>query len=269
MALRVEETGRADTLKVSGRGILHLSILLETMRREGYECMVGQPRVIFKEINGKKAEPIEILTVDVASDLAGTVIEDVGGRRGTMTHMERGEARTRIEFHVPSRGLIGLRSRMLRATSGDIVLNHRFLQYEYFKGSIPGRQTGSIISMADGETAGYALDGLQDRGQFFVEPGERLYRGQVIGEHKRDDDLVVNAQRLKKLSNMRAAGADRSLRVAPPIKLSLEESIEFLNSDEYVEVTPKRIHMRKSILDESERKLAEKANGLSGGGPVE
>jgi GTP-binding protein len=259
MALRVEDTQSADTFKVSGRGILHLSILMETMRREGYEFMVGQPRVIFKEIGGRKAEPVEILTVDVASDLCGTVIEYLGTRRGEMVHMDQGQTRTRLEFHVPSRGLIGFRSRMLRATSGEIVLHHRFLQYEYFKGSIPERQTGSMISMANGEAAAYAIDGLQDRGQFFVEPGERLYTGQVVGEHKRDDDLVVNAQRSKKLTNMRAAGADRSLKVAPAIKLSLEESIEFLNNDELVEVTPKRICLRKMVLDESERKLAEKA----------
>ncbi|MGD8395601.1 MAG: translational GTPase TypA [Candidatus Eiseniibacteriota bacterium] len=258
MALRVEETGSPDTFKVSGRGILHLSILMETMRREGYEFMVGQPRVIWKEIGGRKAEPIEVLTVDVASEMAGVVIEYVGTRRGEMTHMERGETRTRLEFRVPSRGLIGFRSRMLRATSGEIVLHHRFLQYEYFKGSIPERQTGSIISMGGGEAAAYALDALQDRGQFFIEPGERLYGGQVIGEHNRDDDIVVNAQKLKRLTNIRAAHADRALKVAPALKLSLEESIEFLNADEYVEVTPKRINLRKSVLDESARKLAEK-----------
>ncbi len=258
MALRVEDTRSADTFRVSGRGILHLSILIETMRREGYELMVGQPRVIYKEIGGRKAEPVEILTVDVAKDLAGTVIEYVASRKGEMVEMDPGATRTRIVFHVPSRGLIGLRSKMLRATSGEIVMHHRFHQYEFFKGSIPERQTGSIISMANGEAAAYALDSLQDRGSFFVEPGERLYMGQVIGEHGKDDDIVVNAQKTKKLTNMRAAGSDRALKVAPPVKLGLEEAIEFLNHDEYVEVTPARIHLRKSVLDESERKLAAK-----------
>lgn len=258
MALKVEDTTSADTFKVSGRGILHLSILMETMRREGYEFMVGQPRVIYKEINGKKAEPVEILTIDVPNEHAGTVIEYLGTRRGEMVKMEQVDQRTLLEFHIPSRGLIGFRSKMLRATSGEIVLHHRFLQYEYFKGSIPDRQSGSIISMADGDAVAYALDALQDRGKFFVAPGEKLYTGQIIGEHCKDDDIVVNAQKAKKLTNMRASGSDRSLKVAPPIRLNLEEALEYLRHDEYVEVTPKTIRMRKSILDESQRKLAEK-----------
>jgi len=261
MALRVEETRSPDTFRVSGRGVLHLSILMESMRRDGYEFMVGQPRVIYKQIGGRKTEPIEVLTGEGANEVTGAVIEYVSTRRGEMVQMQQGETRTRLEFRVPSRGLIGFRSRMLRATSGEIVMHHRFLQYEYFKGFIPERQTGSIISMAGGEAEGYALDGLQDRGQFFVEPGERLYTGQVIGEHKRDDDLVVNAQKSKRLTNMRAAGSDRSLRVAPAVKLSLEEAIEFLNDDEYVEVTPKRINLRKAILDENGRKAAGKVGG--------
>ncbi|MBU1638160.1 translational GTPase TypA [bacterium] len=258
MALKVEDTASADTFKVSGRGILHLSILMENMRREGYEFMVGQPRVIYKEINGKKAEPVEILTIDVPNEHAGTVIEYLGTRRGEMVKMEQIDQRTHLDFHIPSRGLIGFRSRMLRATSGEIVLHHRFLQYEYFKGSIPDRQSGSIVSMANGDCVAFALDALQDRGKFFVAPGEKLYMGQIIGEHCKDDDLVVNAQKSKKLTNMRASGSDRGLRVAPAIRLSLEEALEYLRNDEYVELTPKSIRMRKSILDESQRKLAEK-----------
>jgi len=256
LALQVEPTASADTYKVSGRGILHLSILMETMRREGYEFMVGQPRVIFKEINGKKAEPVEILSVDVPREYAGTVIEYVASRRGEMTHMEQVENRTKVEFHIPSRGLIGFRSHMLRATSGEVVLHHRFLQYEYFKGSIPERQTGSLVSMGAGIAAAFALDGLQDRGRFFIEPGEELYTGQVVGEHTREGDLVVNAQKGKKLTNMRAAGSDRNIKLPPPVRLSLEESLEYLNQDEYVEVTPKSIRLRKALLDENARKQA-------------
>ena len=258
MALRVEETASADTYKVSGRGILHLSILMENMRREGFEFMVGQPRVIYKEINERKAEPVEILTADVPQEHAGTVIEYVATRRGEMIHMEQVENRTRIEFHIPSRGLIGFRSSMLRATSGEIVVHHRFLQYEYFKGSIPERQTGSLVSMGAGVAVGFALDALQDRGRFFVEPGDNLYTGQIVGEHCREGDLVVNAQKAKKLTNMRAAGSDRNVKIAPAVKLSLEESLEYLNHDEYVEVTPRTIRLRKSLLDENARRQARK-----------
>jgi GTP-binding protein len=258
MALRVEETTSADTFKVSGRGILHLSILMESMRREGFEFLVGQPRVIFKEINGRKAEPVETLTVDVPREHAGTVIEYVATRRGDMVHMEQMENRTKIEFHIPSRGLIGFRSSMLRATSGEIVLHHRFLQYEYFKGSIPERQTGSLVSMGAGLAVGFALDALQDRGRFFVEPGDNLYTGQIVGEHCRDGDLVVNLQKAKKLTNVRAAGSDRAVMIAPAVRMTLEESLEYLNHDEYVEVTPKAIRLRKAILDENARKRASK-----------
>jgi GTP-binding protein len=251
VALRVEDTASADTFKVSGRGILHLSILMESMRREGYEFMVGQPRVIYREINGRKAEPVEVLHVDVPSDLAGTVIEYAATRKGEMVRMEPGEGRTRLEFHIPSRGLIGFRSQMLRATSGEIVMHHRFLQYEYFKGSIPQRQTGSIISMGTGAAVAFALDGLQDRGRFFVEPGDVLYGGQVIGEHNKDDDIVVNAQKAKQLTNLRAAHADRKMRIAPAIRMSLEESLEYLNADEYVELTPESIRLRTDPALES------------------
>jgi GTP-binding protein len=258
VALRVEDTASSDTYKVSGRGILHLSILMENMRREGYEFMVGQPRVIYKEIVGRKAEPVEVLTVDVPAEHAGTVIEHAAARRGELVRMEQAEGRSRLEFRIPSRGLIGFRSRMLRATGGEIVMHHRFHQYEYFKGSIPERTTGSIVSMHAGKAVAFALDALQDRGVFFVEAGENLYTGQIIGEANKDEDLLVNAQKAKQLTNIRAAGSDRKMRIAPPVRMSLEEALEYLNHDEYVEVTPKSIRLRKAILDENERKRAAK-----------
>ncbi len=258
VALRVEDTANSDTFKVSGRGILHLSILMENMRREGYEFMVGQPRVIFKSICGKKAEPVEVLTVDVPSEFSGTVIEFAATRKGEMVDMEQTGERTRIDFHIPSRGLIGFRSKMIRATSGEIVMHHRFFQYEYFKGSIPHRLTGSIISQGQGKAVAFALDALQDRGRFFIAPGDLLYTGQVIGEYTKDEDLVVNAQKAKQLSNMRASGSDRKMKIAPAIKMSLEEALEHLNHDEYVEITPKNARLRKSLLDENARRKAAK-----------
>jgi len=263
VALRVEETGSADAFRASGRGILHLSILMETMRREGYEFMVGQPRVIYREINGRKAEPVEILTVDVPPEHTGVVIEHAAQRKGTLVKMEQGETRCRLEFRIPSRGLIGFRSRMLRATGGEIVMHHRFFAYEYFKGSLPQRQTGSLVSMGQGEAVAYALDALQDRGRFFVEPGETLYTGQVIGESNKDGDVLVNAQKAKRLTNLRAAHADRKLKIAPAVKMSLEEALEYLNPDEYLEVTPNHLRLRKALLDENERKKAQKAVRLT------
>jgi len=265
VALRVEDTASADTFKVSGRGILHLSILMENMRREGYEFMVGQPQVIYREIDGKKAEPVEVLDVDVPQDLAGTVIEYAATRKGEMVSMQQREGRTHLEFRIPSRGLIGFRSRMLRATAGEIVMHHRFHQYEFFKGSIPERTNGSIISMGNGRAVAFALDALQDRGVFFIEAGEDLYTGQIIGEYTRDEDLVVNAQKAKQLSNMRASGTDRKMRIAPPLKMSLEECLEYLNRDEYLEATPKSLRLRKSLLDENARKQAAKKRKLSEG----
>ena len=256
VALRVEETASSDTFRVSGRGILHMSILMENMRREGYEFMAGQPQVIYREIDGRKAEPIEVLNVDVPRDLAGAVIEYAAERKGELLKMDHGESRTRMEFRIPSRGLIGFRSRMLRATGGEIVMHHRFFQYEYFKGSIQQRQNGSIISMHQGPAVAYALDALQDRGIFFVEPGEMLYTGQIVGEHTKEDDIVANIQKAKQLSNMRASGSDRKMKVAPALKMSLEEALEYINSDEYVEVTPNHIRMRKALLDETDRKKA-------------
>ena len=256
VALRVEDTSSPDSLKVFGRGILHLSILIENMRREGYELQVGQPKVIYKEIDGKKAEPVEILIVDVPADLAGKVIEIVGQQRGEMVQMEpKGEIQ-HLEFHIPSRGLIGLRNRLLTATSGEAVMHHRFYQYEYFKGSIPQRTSGALISMADGPSTGYAIDSLQDRGRFFIHPGDSVYKGQIIGENNKDKDIEVNIQRGKKLTNMRASGSDRALKLAPPTIFSLEEALEFINDDELVEVTPKSIRLRKLHLDENDRKRA-------------
>ena len=256
VALRVEDTASSDTFKVSGRGILHLSILMENMRREGYEFVVGQPRVIYREVGGRKAEPVEVLIVDVPREYSGTIIEHAATRKGTLVNMEQTATHSRLEFHIPSRGLIGFRSKMMRTTGGEIVMHHRFFQYEYFKGSLPQRQTGSIISMAEGPAVAFALDALQDRGSFFVEPGDMLYGGQIIGEHSKEGDLVVNAQRAKQLTNLRAAGADRKMRIAPATKMSLEEVLEFLNPDEYAEITPHHIRLRKSLLDENARKRA-------------
>jgi GTP-binding protein len=256
VALRVDDSGSADTFRVSGRGILHLSILIETMRREGYEFLVGQPRVIYKEIDGHKAEPVERLHVDVAADLSGAVIEEAAERRGVLNDMEQSEGRARLEFTIPSRGLIGMRSKLLRTCGGEVVMHHRFYQYEYFKGSIPQRQTGSIISMGTGEAVTYALDALQDRGRFFVDPGDRLYTGQVIGERNKEGDIVVNAQRAKQKTNFRAAAADRKAKIPPATRLSLEECLEHINADEYVEVTPRHIRMRKALLEENARKRA-------------
>jgi GTP-binding protein len=265
VALRVEDTASSDTFKVSGRGILHLSILMENMRREGYEFMVGQPRVIYQEIGGRKAEPVEVLTVDVPREHSGAVIEYAATRKGELMKMEQSETHSRLEFRIPSRGLIGFRSKMMRAAGGEIVMHHRFFQYEYFKGSLPQRQTGSIISMARGAAVAFALDALQDRGSFFVEPGDVLYAGQIIGERNKEGDLVVNAQRAKQLTNLRAAGADRKMRIAPAIKMSLEETIEYLNPDEYAEITPNHIRLRKALLDETGRKRALKQTRISEG----
>jgi GTP-binding protein len=256
VALRIEPTHSPDTFRVSGRGILHLSILIERMRREGYELQVGQPKVIFKEVGGKKCEPIEILTVDVPETFSGRVIEMVAQRRGELQALEPRGAQTHLEFRIPSRGLIGLRSRMLLATSGEASMHHRFFEYEHFKGSVPERQTGALISMAEGEVVAYALDALQERGRFFVEPGEPVYTGQIVGETSKEGDIVVNVQKSKRLTNMRAAGADRALKIAPALKSSLEEALEYINHDEMVEVTPKAIRLRKVLLDENARKRA-------------
>ncbi|MDF2157373.1 translational GTPase TypA [Algoriphagus sp. CAU 1675] len=253
LALRVEPTDSEDRFLVYGRGILHLSVLIETMRREGYELQVGQPQVIFKEIDGVKHEPIETLVVDVPQETAGKVIELATQRKGELLIMEPKGDLQHLEFKIPSRGLIGLRNNVLTATQGEAIMNHRFTAYEPFKGPIPGRINGSLISMEGGQCTAYAIDKLQDRGIFFIEPGDELYTGQVIGEHSRDNDLVVNVQKGKKLTNMRASGSDDNVRIAPPKRFSLEESMEYIQKDEYLEITPKSIRMRKIYLDENER----------------
>jgi len=254
LALRVEETDSADSFLVYGRGILHLSVLIETMRREGYELQVGQPRVIIKEVDGVKCEPIETLSVDVPEDYAGKVIELVTQRKGDLLVMQPKGDLQHLEFKIPSRGLIGLRNNVLTATAGEAIMNHRFESYEPYKGEIAGRIAGSLISKENGTAIAYSIDKLQDRGKFFVDPGESVYTGQVIGEHTRPDDLVINITVEKKLTNMRASGSDEKMRIAPAIKFSLEEAMEYIQEDEYVEITPKSIRLRKIYLDENERK---------------
>ncbi|EJF09478.1 translational GTPase TypA [Pontibacter sp. BAB1700] len=253
LALRVQETDREDTFLVFGRGILHLSVLIETMRREGYELQVGQPQVIYKEIDGQRHEPIEHLVVDVPEETAGKVIELVSMRKGELTIMEPKGDLQHLEFNIPARGLIGLRNNVLTATAGEAIMNHRFLAYEPYKGAIPGRNNGSIISMETGPGTAYSIDKLQDRGVFFVDPGVEVYMGQVIGEHNRQNDITVNIQKGKKLTNMRASGSDDNTKIAPAKNFSLEEAMEYIQKDEYLEVTPKSLRMRKIYLDENER----------------
>lgn len=254
VALQVHDTGSPDTFKVSGRGILHLSILIETMRREGYELAIGAPKVIYKEIDGKKAEPIEILVVDVPTESSGKVIELIGQKKGELVKMEQKGSLSKLEFHIPSRGLMGLRNRILTMTAGEGIMHHRFYQYEYFKGSILQRQAGVLISMHEGQSTAYAINSLQDRGKFFIDPGDIVYRGQIIGEYNKDNDIEVHVQRGKKLTNMRASGSDKAAKIAPSIKFTLEECLEYIREDELVEVTPKSIRMRKLYLDPNERK---------------
>lgn len=254
LALKVDSTESEDRFVVYGRGILHLSVLIETMRREGYELQVGQPQVIFKDIDGQKYEPFETLVIDTPSEVAGKVIELVTQRKGELLVMETKGDWQHLEFSIPARGLIGLRNNVLTVTSGEAVMNHRFEIYKPYKGEIQGRINGSLISMESGESTAYAIDKLQDRGVFFIDPGDEVYTGQVIGEHNRPNDLVVNVQKGKKLTNMRASGSDENLRIAPKIKFSLEEAMEYIQKDEYLEVTPKSIRMRKIYLDENERK---------------
>jgi GTP-binding protein len=258
LALRVEGTGSPDSHTVFGRGILHLSILVETMRREGYELQLGQPQVIIKEIDGVRHEPIEILTVDTPQECTGKVIEFVSQRRGEMLVMEPKGDLVRMEFDIPARGLIGLRNAILTATAGEAIMAHRLKDFEPWKGPIPGRNSGVLISKEKGPAIAFSIDRLQDRGKYFVEPGDEIYPGQIIGEHIRPDDLVINICTEKKLTNMRATGSEDKMRIAPKIKFSLEEAMEYIQKDELVEVTPKHIRMRKIILDENERKRSEK-----------
>jgi GTP-binding protein len=258
LALKVEETGSPDAYLVYGRGILHLSILIETMRREGYELQVGQPQVIVKEVNGIRCEPFEILTVDVPAESSGAVIHLVTQRRGELMVMEPKGDVQHLEFDIPARGIIGLRNNMLTATAGEAIISHRFSAYEPWKGDIPGRINGVLISMEKGKSTAYSIDKLQDRGKFFIDPGDEIYTGQIIGEQIRPGDLVVNVVKAKQLTNMRASGSDDNVRITPKINFSLEEAMEYIEKDEYIEVTPKAIRMRKIILDENERKRASK-----------
>jgi GTP-binding protein len=254
LALRVRETESADSFMVFGRGVLHLSVLIETMRREGYELQVGQPQVIFKNIDGKKCEPIEELTIDLPEEVSGKAIELVTQRKGEMISMEPKNDRMKLVFMIPSRGIIGLRTQVITATSGEAVMTHRFVSYEPFKGEIKGRINGSLIVKSTGTAIPYSIDKLQDRGKFFIEPGDEVYEGQVIGEHIRPGDLVINVTQEKKLTNMRASGSDEKMHIAPPIRFSLEEALEYIQADEYAEVTPKNLRIRKIYLNETDRK---------------
>jgi len=255
LALKIVETESPDAYLVYGRGILHLSVLIETMRREGYELQVGQPQVIVKEIDGVKCEPIETLIVDVPGDVSGKVIELVTQRKGELLVMEPKGDLQHLEFEIPSRGIIGLRNNVLTATGGEAIMAHRFKSYEPWKGPIPGRINGVLVSMEKGQTTAYSIDKLQDRGRFFVEPGVDVYEGQIVGEHIRDNDLVVNLVKGKQLTNMRASGSDDNVRIAPAIKFSLEEAMEYIQADEYIEVTPQNMRLRKIYLTENERKI--------------
>lgn len=256
LALRVEKGVNEDKWTVFGRGVLHLSILIETMRREGYELQVGQPQVIIKEIDGVKCEPVESLTINVPEEYSSKVVDMVTRRKGDIISMETRNDRIDIEFHIPSRGIIGLRNNVLTATAGEAIMAHRFLEYQPWKGDIDRRTNGSLIAMEGGTAYAYAIDKLQDRGRFFIFPQEEVYAGQVVGENAKDNDIVVNVTKSKKLTNMRASGADDKARIVPPVVFSLEEALEYIKEDEYVEVTPNHIRIRKIILDEIERKRA-------------
>ncbi|MEP1489707.1 MAG: translational GTPase TypA [Algibacter sp.] len=254
LALRLGETGSADKFMVFGRGVLHLSVLIETMRREGYELQIGQPQVIIKEIDGVKCEPIEELTIDLPETVSGRAVEFVTLRKGEMLSMEAKGDRMICEFMIPSRGIIGLRNQLLTATAGEAIMAHRFKEYQPLKGTIPGRISGSLVSMENGTAIPYSIDKLQDRGKFFVEPGENIYEGQVIGENSRQDDMNINITKAKKQSNVRSSGADDKAKIVPAIKFSLEEALEYIQKDEYVEVTPNHLRLRKVWLTEVDRK---------------
>jgi GTP-binding protein len=254
LALRVEDTDSADKFMVFGRGVLHLSVLIETMRREGYELQIGQPQVIIKEIDGVQCEPFEEMTIDLPEHVSGKAIEMVTMRKGEMLSMEAKGDRMVCEFIVPSRGIIGLRNQLLTATAGEAIMAHRFKEYQPLKGGIPERQNGSLVSMENGTAIPYSIDKLQERGKFFIDPGEDIYEGQVIGENSRGDDMVVNVTKTKKLSNVRSAGADDKAKIVPAIKFSLEEALEYIQKDEYVEVTPNHLRLRKILLKEVDRK---------------
>ena len=258
LALRVKKDPEEDAWTVFGRGVLHLSVLIETMRREGYELQVGQPQVIYKEIDGVKHEPIEELTINVPTDYSSKIIDMITRRKGEMLSMEAQGDRVNIEFNIPSRGIIGLRTNVLTASAGEAIMAHRFKEYQPFKGEIERRTNGSLVVMESGTAFAYAIDKLQERGKFFISPQEDVYAGQVVGEHIHENDLVINVTKSKKLTNMRASGSDDKARIVPPIIFSLEEALEYIKEDEYLEVTPKSMRMRKIILDEIERKRANK-----------
>ncbi|MEP7265831.1 MAG: translational GTPase TypA, partial [Bacteroidota bacterium] len=258
LAMRIEETDSPDSYLVFGRGVLHLSILIETMRREGYELQVGQPQVIIKEIDGQRHEPVEVLTVDVPEEVSGKVIELVTQKKGELLVMEPKGDLQHLEFMIPSRGLIGLRSNVLTATAGKATMAHRFKSYEPWKGTIQGRIAGVLLAKENGTATPYSIDRMQDRGFFFIDAGDPVYAGQVIGQHIRPDDLVINICEAKKLTNMRASGSDDNVRITPAIKFSLEEVMEYIEKDEYLEITPKSLRMRKVYLDENMRKRMSK-----------
>ena len=258
LAMDLEETGSADKFLVFGRGVLHLSVLIETMRREGYELQIGQPQVIIKEINGVKSEPVEELIIDLPEHFSGKAIEMVAVRKGEMISMDAKGSRMVCKFIIPSRGIIGLRNLLITASSGEAIMNHRFIEFQPFKGDMPKRINGSLISMEQGIAIPYSLDKLKDRGRFFIFPGDSIYTGQVIGENNRPDDIVVNVTKTKKLSNVRAAGTDDKVKLAPPTQFGLEEALEYIQKDEYVEVTPKTIRLRKIYLDVNVRKRESK-----------
>lgn len=258
LALRVERTESDDAWNVFGRGVLHLSVLIETMRREGYELQVGQPQVIIKEINGQKCEPVEQLTINVPEEYSSKIIDMVTRRKGELTSMSTQNDRIHLEFNIPSRGIIGLRTNVLTGSAGEAIMAHRFLEYQPWKGEIERRTNGSLIAMEAGTAYAYAIDKLQDRGRFFIFPQEEVYAGQVVGENAKENDIVVNVTKSKKLTNMRASGADEKARIIPPVVFSLEEALEYIKADEYVEVTPHHLRLRKIILDELERKRANK-----------
>jgi GTP-binding protein len=259
LALRVRYVdGYTDRWIVSGRGVLHLSVLIETMRREGYELQVGQPQVIYKEIDGQKCEPIEELTINVPEEYSSKMIDMVTRRKGELTSMNSQGERVDIEFEIPSRGIIGLRTNVLTASQGEAIMAHRFKEYQPYKGEITRRSNGSMVAMETGTAYAYSIDKLQDRGKFFIDPGEDVYAGQVIGEHVHDKDLVINVTKAKQLTNVRASGSDEKAKVVPKTEMSLEECLEYIKADEYVEVTPQNIRMRKVILDHLERKRANK-----------
>ena len=260
LAMRLETTDSADKFIVYGRGVLHLSILIETMRREGYELQIGQPQVIIKEIDGNKCEPIEELTIDLPENVSGKAIEMVTNRKGEIKSMNPKGSRMLCEFEIPSRGIIGLRNQLLTVTAGEAIMNHRFKEFQPYKGDIPSRINGSLISMERGSAIPYSLDKLKERGRFFIFPNEEVYTGQVIGENSRGDDMVINVTKTKKLSNVRASGSDDKVKLAPPLKFSLEEALEYIQEDEYVEVSPKYIRLRKTILDEKDRKRKQSKN---------